>query len=66
MTQFAQGLADTGLVTAEDLSTAHGKLAAEQRDDPQALARELIASGHLTKFQASNALQGRANGLVYA
>jgi formylglycine-generating enzyme required for sulfatase activity/serine/threonine protein kinase len=63
--QFAQSLGENGIVDGDELTAARSRLSTEQREDPQALARELIAAGRLTKFQALNALQGRAKGLVF-
>ncbi len=63
--QFAKSLADTGIVTADVLTSVQEKIPADQREDPQALARELVTAGQLTKFQALNALQGRSKNLVF-
>jgi predicted unusual protein kinase regulating ubiquinone biosynthesis (AarF/ABC1/UbiB family) len=65
LAQFAQSLNESGIIHADQITSAHQRLPVEQREDPQALARELISAGHLTKFQALNALQGKAKGLVF-
>jgi serine/threonine protein kinase len=63
---FGKLLADNGLVTAGDLAAVQQALPAENRPkDAQALGRLLIEKGKLTRFQVSNALQGKAKWLVF-
>lgn len=62
---IAKTLSDTGVIAADELTHARERLPSAERDNPEAFVRELVASGHLTKYQALNALQGRTKSLVY-
>ena len=60
--QFVKQLADSGVIAPGKLENfvppkAHPK-------DAQELARQLVQSRHLTKFQAAEIYQGRAKGLI--
>lgn len=63
--QLVKTLTEYGLVEPDDLADVTSQLPAAERDDPQALVRDLVAAGKLTKFQALNILQGRAKYLVF-
>jgi hypothetical protein len=60
--QFVKQLADSGVIAPGKLENfvppkAHPK-------DAQELARQLVQSKHLTKFQAQEIYQGRATSLI--
>jgi serine/threonine-protein kinase len=63
---FVKSLVDADVLTADDLracdagTSAAGTAAA----DPQELAKRLVRAGRLTKFQAAQALAGKARALV--
>ncbi len=61
--QFIQGLLEVGLLTREDVSTVLSA-APDATKSAEALAREFVRRGKLTKFQAQAASLGKANGLV--
>jgi serine/threonine protein kinase/Leucine-rich repeat (LRR) protein len=64
--QFTKALVENGLLTSAELAEIQQLLpAASQPKDAQALGRLLIEKGKLTKFQVSNALQGKAKWLVF-
>jgi serine/threonine protein kinase len=64
--EFVRDALTCGLLTAADIeplkaTLPEGGVAA----DPTELARKLVAGGKLTKYQAANALQGKARKLVF-
>lgn len=63
--QFTKALADAGLVSDHELEEARNTLPAEGRDDIQALAKQLIRTGKLTKYQAANVVDGRTKWLTF-
>src|SRR5687767_9904656 len=63
--QFAKAVSESGLLSADELAAFQAGLRASRRPaDAQALARELITAGKLTKYQASAAYQGKAKSLM--
>jgi serine/threonine protein kinase len=63
--QFAQCLADSGLMSLADLKAYHERLPAEERPKScEALAQALVRDHKLTPFQADQLCQGRYKGLV--
>ncbi len=64
--QFAERLSASGLMTEEEARAACEEFQAESKnpDDVQGLARALIKSKKLTKYQASALYQGKTKGLV--
>ncbi len=63
--QLVQGLTASGLLSAEEIASFQAALPKEKRPrDAQQLAVELVRQGKLTKFQASEAFNGRARNLV--
>jgi len=64
--QFIENLIRSGLMSAEEVASFQESLPSEKRPrDAQALARELILAGKLTKFQAQAVYQGKLKGLVF-
>jgi WD40 repeat protein/serine/threonine protein kinase len=64
--QFIDEVRQCGLLSAGELATFAQRLPPQQR--PKAaedLARELIAAGRLTRYQAAAAVQGKAKSLVF-
>lgn len=59
--QFVKSVSESGLLSADELDAIR---ADKRPGDAQALARELIVAGKLTKYQASAAYQGKARGLI--
>jgi len=63
--QFVEWLAESGLMSAEEVASFREQLPAEKRPaDAQSLARELVAAGRLTRFQAQAIYQGKFKTLV--
>ena len=62
--QFAQSLSSSGVMSADELGTFTDSLDPQPKD-AQELAKELVRSRKLTKFQAQVAYQGKARGLVF-
>lgn len=62
--QFLHGLAESGLLTKEEVSALFGRLPLPLRQDVQSLAAELIRQGRLTPFQTNMIAQGKWAGLV--
>ena len=63
--QFVEHLTDSGLMSTEEVSAFEDGLPPEQRpSDVQGLARELVKSGKLTRYQVQAVYQGRTRGLV--
>jgi serine/threonine protein kinase len=54
----------SGLLDREQLQAALRTMAAERRDDPDAVAEHLVKTGKLSRFQARKLLKGTAVGLV--
>ena len=59
--EFAQAIADSGLLSSDDVETAQDLSSA---DDSTSLARELVAKDKLTLYQASVLLEGRSSPLL--
>jgi len=63
--QFVENLSATGLLSQAELAAIRSDLAARQTPPTaETLARELVRSGKLTKFQAHAIYQGKIKGLV--
>src|SRR5262245_12350875 len=62
--QFFQNLSDSGLFTQEEVSKARVTLSEVEAPDGEAAARQLIAGGKLTSFQAAAVRERRFEGLV--
>lgn len=63
--QFVQSLADSGLMSREEIQDVIECLAAEEKPrSGEELARVLYRQGKLTKFQAQAIYQGKTRGLV--
>lgn len=63
--QFVQSLADSGLMSREEIQHVIECLAAEEKPrSGEELARVLYRQGKLTKFQAQAIYQGKTRGLV--
>jgi serine/threonine protein kinase len=58
--QFVRYLADSGLISAEDITTVRSR----QPDDAQECARELVRQKKLTRFQAEQIYLGKGKSLV--
>jgi serine/threonine protein kinase len=58
--QFVRYLADSGLISAEDITTVRSR----QPDDAQECARELVRQKKLTRFQAEQIYLGKGQSLV--
>jgi len=64
--QFVGNLVQSGLMSADEVSAfEQGLPVQKQPHDAQMLARELVAAGKLTKYQAQLVYQGRPKGLVF-
>ena len=65
--QFVRTLVASGLMTADEVREFIDRKLPEEldRDDPEALARELVRQGRLTAFQATAIHQGKSRGLVF-
>ncbi len=61
--QFLQGLADSGLMSADDLQTLRAE-ASPQTTSGEELAEQLVHSGRLTRYQAQALLKGDGRTLV--
>lgn len=63
--QFVQSLADSGLMSREEIQDVIECLAAKEKPrSGEELARVLYRQGKLTKFQAQAIYQGKTRGLV--
>jgi serine/threonine protein kinase len=62
--QFARDLVESGLLSADEVAAARNDLPGGHRDDSQALARLLVQSKRLTKYQAAAVYQGKSQHLV--
>jgi len=64
--QFVESLVQSGLMTADEVSRFEQGLPPQRHpEDAQALARELVQGGKLTKYQAQMVYQGKPKGLVF-
>ncbi|HVX12508.1 MAG TPA: family 16 glycoside hydrolase [Pirellulales bacterium] len=63
--QFTHDLEAYGLLTAADLQAFRADATHGAQADANELARKLVAAGKLTKYQSTNALQGKAKNLVF-
>ena len=63
--RFSQDVVACGLLTAADLESAKTGLNGQSGDDSTGLAKKLVSAGKLTKYQAANAVQGKAKNLVF-
>jgi formylglycine-generating enzyme required for sulfatase activity len=63
---FVRDLSANQLLSADEVHAVETALPAERRPrDAQELAKELVKSGRLTKYQAANAVQGKTKNLVF-
>ena len=64
--QSVQQLTQSGLLTAEEIATFIKGMPANKRPgDGETLAKELVAAGRLTKYQAAAIYQGKGKHLVF-
>jgi len=64
--QFIERLAESGLMSAAEVSTFQDSIPPEKRPkDVQQLAQVLVQRGKLTKYQAQAAYQGKTKGLAF-
>jgi serine/threonine protein kinase len=65
--QFVQHLADSGLMSDEEILDAQADVPPEKLtpDDAQPFAKELVKQRKLTPFQATAIYQGKSNGLSF-
>lgn len=64
--QFAHDVVACGLLTATELEPFKAALPDDKRGgDASGLAKKLVSAGKLTKYQAANAVQGKAKNLVF-
>jgi serine/threonine protein kinase len=64
--QFVGHLVASGLMGTAEVESFQAKLASDKRpQDAEALARELVRAGKLTKYQAQLVYQGKTKGLVF-
>jgi serine/threonine protein kinase len=64
--QFVENLSQTGLMSADEVSTLCDALPPEERPaDAKALARLLVRQGKLTKYQATAIYEGKHKHLVF-
>ena len=63
--QFVDKLIESGLMSPDEVTEFVGKATEETKSDPKALAKELVRSKHLTKYQAAAIFQGKTKGLVF-
>jgi serine/threonine protein kinase len=61
---FLRGVLRSGLLDREQLQAALRPVPREQRDDPRALADQLVRTGKLTRFQTSKLLRGISQGML--
>jgi hypothetical protein len=62
---FCSFVIQAGFLTTVELAAVEKSLLANERDDPQTLAKALVERGHLTKYQAAAIYQGKGSSLVY-
>lgn len=64
--KFIESAASVGILSAAEADTIRGKLSPEALDaDAEALVRDMIRAGKVTKYQAANIYQGRGKGLIF-
>lgn len=63
--QFSHEVVACGLLTAADLGSVTPSTNGERDGDSTKLAQKLVSAGKLTKYQAANAVQGKAKNLVF-
>lgn len=63
--QFSHDVVACGLLAAADLDSVKASFHGESGGDSTALAKKLVSAGKLTKYQAANAVQGKAKNLVF-
>ncbi|MGA2034637.1 MAG: bifunctional serine/threonine-protein kinase/formylglycine-generating enzyme family protein [Thermoguttaceae bacterium] len=64
--QFIERLTESGLISAQEISSFQQQLPPERRPkDVQQFAQALVQRGKLTKYQAQAVYQGKAKGLVF-
>ncbi|HEV3021815.1 MAG TPA: serine/threonine-protein kinase, partial [Pirellulales bacterium] len=64
--EFVRDLSASQLLSADEVRAVEAALPPERRPrDAQELAKELVKAGRLTKYQAANAVQGKAKNLVF-
>ena len=64
--QFVERLAQSGLMSAAEVSTFQDSLPPDKRPkDVQQLAQALVQHGKLTKYQAQAVYEGKTKGLVF-
>jgi serine/threonine protein kinase len=61
---FLKTVLRSGLLDRDQLEAALRTVPAEQRDDPEAVAKCLVYAGQLSSFQARKLLEGTARGLL--
>ncbi|HXG13185.1 MAG TPA: serine/threonine-protein kinase [Gemmataceae bacterium] len=61
---FFRTVLRSGLLSREQLQESLRGLPAEERNNPEAVANQLVKLGKLSRFQARKLLQGTARGLV--
>jgi len=61
---FLRAVLKSGVLDRRQLEETLQTLPPEQREDPEALADQLVRSGKLSRFQAGKLLRGMAIGLV--
>src|SRR5436190_7232827 len=63
---FLKSLADTGILSADDITRLDSKIPPEKRaQDAQDLARDLVRQNKLTLYQARALYQGKPQGLTF-
>jgi serine/threonine protein kinase len=62
--QFIAGLTASGLLAPDEIAACRAALPPEKRGELQPLAQELVRSGKLTRYQASEVYNGRVQSLV--
>ena len=64
--KFVEDLGGSGIISAKELSALKDRCGSDEPpSDSMVLAKELIKTGRLTKFQAKTVLQGNANVLSF-
>jgi serine/threonine protein kinase len=61
---FLKAALRSGLVSEELFQAARDELPEDRRDDPRALADQLVKTGKLSRFQAQKLLKGTVLGLI--
>ena len=63
--EFVEFLTMTGFVSAAELATLKKQLSPPEASNVQALARDLVQQGKLTKFQAASVYLDKGKSLIY-